>query len=57
MTCVRVGDLGLPLLLTNWPFGEINTSGPRPMPFVNEINPFRKKAVETEVSSDLYTTS
>ncbi len=56
MTCVRVGDLGLPLLLTNRPLWEISTRGPPPMPFVNEINPFKADA-ETEVSSGPYITS
>ncbi len=47
MACVRVVDLGLPLLLPNWPLGEINTSGPPPMRFVNEINPLKSRLLKS----------
>ncbi len=48
MTCVRVGDLGLPLLLSDWPLWEINTSGPPPMRFVNEINPLKSRLLKSK---------
>ncbi len=46
MTCVRVGDLELPLLLPNWPFWEINPSGPPPMRFVNATYPLKNRLLK-----------